>query len=51
MCRSQFIAQALLYGDNQRHCVALVVPDFVEIKAWMLKNNKGNRDKYIHVYM
>jgi hypothetical protein len=51
MCRSQFISQALLYGDNQRYCVALIVPDFVEIKAWLLKNNKGIINIYVFIYI
>lgn len=37
ICRSQFIAQALLYGDNRIHTVVLVVPELAEIRAWALK--------------
>ena len=34
MTRSQFIAQALLYGDNQKNCVIIIVPEIQEIKTW-----------------
>lgn len=32
--RSQFIAQSLLYGDNQPHTVVLIVPDILTLKEW-----------------
>lgn len=34
ICRSRYVAQTMLYGDNRNWIVALVVPDIVEIKAW-----------------
>jgi long-chain acyl-CoA synthetase len=38
ICRSQFVAQALLYGDNRIHTVVLVVPELLELRAWAVKN-------------
>lgn len=38
VCRSLFIAQALLYGDNRKHTVVLVVPEWAEVRAWAIKN-------------
>ena len=35
--RSQFVAQAFLYGDNKIFNVALIVPDFIELKPWAEK--------------
>jgi len=37
LCRSQFIAQAFLYGDNKVYNVTLIVPDFVELRPWAEK--------------
>jgi long-chain acyl-CoA synthetase len=31
---SPFILQAVVYGDNQPHNVALIVPDMTSLKAW-----------------
>lgn len=31
---NRFIAQALVYGDNQKHISALIVPDFDELRRW-----------------
>jgi len=38
ICRSQFIAQTMLYGDNKIHTVLLVVPELSELRVWALKN-------------
>lgn len=38
LCRSKFIAQAFVYGDNRPHNVALIVPDAPELLAWARKN-------------
>jgi long-chain acyl-CoA synthetase len=35
--RSQFIAQALLYGDNKKFNIAVIVPDIVELRGWMAR--------------
>ena len=32
LTRSQYIAQALLYGDNKKYTVALLVPEMTEVK-------------------
>ena len=37
LCRSQFITQAFIYGDNKVYNVTLVVPDFVELRPWAEK--------------
>ncbi|OJI06228.1 hypothetical protein BK004_04525 [bacterium CG10_46_32] len=31
---NRFIAQALVYGDNQKHISGLIVPDFDELRRW-----------------
>lgn len=36
LCRSKYVSQALLYGDNKDYCVALIVPDMNEINAWAI---------------
>ena len=37
VCRSKFISQALLYGDNKDYCVILIVPDMNEVNEWAKK--------------
>ena len=37
LARSQFIAQAFLFGDNKPYNVTLIVPDFLELKPWAEK--------------
>lgn len=37
LCRSRFIAQSFVFGDNRPFNIALVVPDLVELKAWAAK--------------
>eukprot|EP01041_Mallomonas_annulata_P008863 gene8863-18361_t len=39
LCRSRFISQAFMVGSNKTHTVALIVPDFVELKEWAVKQN------------
>ena len=34
---NRFISQAFVYGDNQKHISALIVPDFDELKRWSEK--------------
>jgi len=34
ICRSLFIAQAVVYGDNKAFNVALLVPEIAEIRSW-----------------
>ena len=34
MTRSIFIAQCLLYGDNKKHNVTIVVPEMTELVNW-----------------
>ena len=36
---NRFISQAMVFGDNQKHISALIVPDFEELKLWAQKNN------------
>ncbi len=38
ICRSHFIQQTLLYGDNKEYNVILVVPDFPVLRQWVVKN-------------
>lgn len=38
VCRSHFVSQCLLYGDNKEFNVLLVVPDFAQIGAWVSKH-------------
>lgn len=35
---NRFISQAMIFGDNQKHISALIVPDFEELKLWAQKN-------------
>jgi long-chain acyl-CoA synthetase len=44
LCRSQYIAQALLYGDNRPFTVALIVPNAAEIRLWAGKNQIHGAD-------
>lgn len=37
VCRSHFVNQCLLFGDNRSFNVLLVVPDFGQIRAWVAK--------------
>ena len=45
--RSQYIAQALLYGDNRKHCIVVIVPDFAEIKQWAKKTHPAIFGTYV----
>ncbi|CAE7561493.1 unnamed protein product [Symbiodinium microadriaticum] len=38
ICRSQFVAQALVYGSDKKFNTALIVPDFVQLNGWAVKN-------------
>ena len=38
ICRSHFIQQALLFGDNKEYNVILVVPDFPVLRQWVVKH-------------
>jgi long-chain acyl-CoA synthetase len=37
VCRSHFINQCLLFGDNREFNVLLVVPEYTQIRAWVTK--------------
>lgn len=37
VCRSHFINQCLLFGDNREYNVLLVVPEFSQIRKWVTK--------------
>jgi len=37
LCRSRYVFQAFLYGDNRNVCVALVVPEMAEVREWAQK--------------
>jgi long-chain acyl-CoA synthetase len=32
--RAPLILQTVIYGDNRAHCIALIVPDMVELRSW-----------------
>jgi len=36
---SRYINQSMVYGDNQKHISALVVPNFEQIKKWCVNHN------------
>jgi long-chain acyl-CoA synthetase len=38
---SPFIAQCVVYGENQTHNVALIVPDMDSLKPWAAENGVG----------
>ena len=42
LCRSNYIAQACVGGVNEPHNVAIIVPDFVEIRKWIQEQQKGH---------
>ena len=42
---SPFILQAIVYGDNQTHNVALIVPDMTALKAWAESHGIGMDEK------
>jgi len=44
---SPFILQAVVYGDNQTHNVALIVPDMAALKAWAESQGIGLDEKSI----
>jgi long-chain acyl-CoA synthetase len=44
---SPFISQAIVYGDNQTHNVALIVPDMTALKAWAERQGIGLDEKAI----
>ncbi|MBU1202964.1 long-chain fatty acid--CoA ligase [Patescibacteria group bacterium] len=35
---SRFIVQSMVYGDNQKHISALIVPNFEQLKKWCEEN-------------
>jgi long-chain acyl-CoA synthetase len=39
LCRSRFILQTFIHGDNMPSNVVLVVPDMVQLEAWAEKNS------------
>ena len=38
ICRSHYIQQVLLFGDNKPYNVLLVVPDFVTLRQWVAQH-------------
>jgi long-chain acyl-CoA synthetase len=36
---SRYISQAMVYGDNQKHISALIVPNFEQLKQWCAKHD------------
>jgi len=34
LCRSRFVLQSFIYGDNEKYNVCLIVPDPIELEAW-----------------
>jgi long-chain acyl-CoA synthetase len=51
ICRSRFVLQSFIYGDNKPHNICLVVPDMVELNTWakgkgLIENDipAGNQD-------
>jgi long-chain acyl-CoA synthetase len=36
---SRYISQSMVYGDNQKHVSALLVPNFEQLKKWCAKHN------------
>lgn len=44
---SPFILQAIVYGDNQPHNVALIVPDMTALKAWAENQGIAQDEKSI----
>lgn len=38
ICRSHYIQQVLLFGDNKPYNVLLVVPDFVTLRQWVTQH-------------
>jgi long-chain acyl-CoA synthetase len=38
ICRSHYIQQVLLFGDNKPFNVVLVVPDFVALRQWVAQH-------------
>lgn len=37
--RSQFISQAFIYGSNKIYNIALIIPDFIELKQWLIRHH------------
>ncbi len=36
---SRYISQSMVYGDNQKHISALIVPNFEQLKQWCAKHD------------
>lgn len=41
---SEFIAEAMLLGDGQEHCTALIIPEFERIHSWLKANGVEESD-------
>ena len=39
LCRSRFVLQTFIYGDNEKMNVVLIVPDMVELESWAVKHS------------
>ena len=44
LCRSRYVLQSFVYGDNQKFNVCLIVPDMAQLEAWAEKNSGGLKD-------
>lgn len=50
---SRYISQSMVYGDNQKHISALIVPNFDQLKSWCLKHKIDfdlSNEKIRHFY-
>lgn len=41
---SEFINEAVLFGDGMEHCVALIVPEFDRVKTWLKAKGVSSDD-------
>lgn len=37
---SEFVNEAVLFGDGMEHCIALIVPEFDRVKSWLASNGQ-----------
>ena len=50
MTRSIFIAQCLLFGDNKKHNVTIVVPEMTELINWANKQTSIAKEDVVAPY-
>ena len=41
---SEFVNEAVLFGDGMEYCCALIVPEFERIKTWLAENGESEND-------